>query len=52
MEAGSSFPVAELLAMEIGQEFSLHDKLSDREFAVLQLLVDGKTSPNRIRFGP
>ena len=35
--------VAELLAMEIGQDFSLHDKLSDREFAVLQLLVDGKT---------
>jgi DNA-binding NarL/FixJ family response regulator len=35
--------VAELLAMEIGQDFSLHDKLSVREFAVLQLLVEGKT---------
>jgi two-component system, NarL family, invasion response regulator UvrY len=35
--------VAELLSLEIGQDVSLHDKLSDREFAVLQLLGDGKT---------
>ena len=38
-----SHRVAELLASEIGLDFSLHDKLSDREFGVLQLLVNGKT---------
>ena len=38
-----SHSIAELLAAEIGLDFSLHDKLSDREFGVLQLLVNGKT---------
>jgi DNA-binding NarL/FixJ family response regulator len=38
-----SVRVAELLAVEIGQDLSPHDRLSDREYAVLQSLVAGKT---------
>ena len=38
-----SASTAELLAAEFGEDIFFHDRLSDREYAVMQLLISGKT---------